>query len=137
MKPGWRLNLVTSALWCVAAIGSVLLALVIGGCGPTPEAQKADCMGYTWQKTMPVASSITIRHEPDWRNYPGSCKDFNIRGCAERSVLADGTHHVSILVKDPPDSYTGTCNTLKHEIDHALGLTHPEKHSYTPRDYTR
>jgi hypothetical protein len=133
MRQGWRLNLVTSALWTVAAIGSVLLALLIGGCGPTPEAQKADCMGYTWQKVAPVASVITIRHEPDWRNYPGTCRQFGINGCASRSPSGV----VEILVKEPPDSYTGTCNTLTHEIRHALGEIHPEPHSYTPRDYTR
>ena len=37
MKPGWRLNLVTSALYTVAVIGSVLLALVIGGCARPPH----------------------------------------------------------------------------------------------------
>ena len=136
MKPGWRLNLVTSALWTVAALGSVMLALLIGGCGEKPQ-QQADCMGYTWEKVDPVASSITIRHEPDWRKYPGTCNDFNIRGCAARSVNFDGTQHVDILVREPLDSYTGACNTLRHEIDHALGMRHKEPHRYMPRDYTR
>jgi hypothetical protein len=136
MKPGWRLNLVTSALWTVAAAGSVLLALLIGGCGEKPQ-QQADCMGYTWEKVDPVASSITIRHEPDWRKYPGTCNDFNIQGCASRTKISENYHHVDILVREPLDNYKGTCNTLTHEIRHALGEIHPEAHSYTPRDYTR
>lgn len=37
MKPGWRLNLVSAALWCLAALGSVLLAMLIGGCAREPH----------------------------------------------------------------------------------------------------
>ena len=32
MKPGWRFNLIASALWLAAAAVSVVLALLIGGC---------------------------------------------------------------------------------------------------------
>lgn len=134
MKKGWRMQLVSSALWTLAAVVSVLVAVLLGGCDQKP---KADCMGYTWQKVAPVASTITIRHEPDWRKYPGLCRNFNTQGCAERTINPVGGVHVDILLKDPPDSYTGTCNTLTHEIRHALGEVHVEPHSYTPRDYTR
>ncbi len=106
-----------------------LIPLLLLGCDGTP---KADCMGYTWQKTDKVALVIAIRHEPDWRNYPDACRDFNIQGCASREGDL-----VTILVKEPLDSYKGSCNTLTHEIRHALGESHPEAHSYTPRDYTR
>lgn len=128
------MQLFSCALWTLAAVVSVLVAVLLSGCDQKP---KADCMGYTWQKVAPVASTITIHHEPDWRNYPGLCRNFNTQGCATRSIKPDGGVHVDILLKDPPDSYTGTCNTLTHEIRHALGEVHAEPHSYTPRDYTR
>jgi hypothetical protein len=89
-------------------------------------------MGYTWKKIRPAAEHVIIRQESDWRNYPGTCRKFEIQGCAWRV----GTT-AYILVKYPVESYKGSCNTLTHELRHAMGETHLEAHSYTPRDHTR
>jgi len=35
MKTNWRRNLIELALWLVAALGCVVLALLIGGCAST------------------------------------------------------------------------------------------------------
>jgi len=128
--------------WPTAALISIVIALLLGGCGDTSkpnEVGKADMCGYTWSKTQPVASIITIRHEPDWRNYPGTCRQFGVRGCAARTVVGD-THIVDILVREPIETavtQVGSCNVIDHELRHAKGEVHAEAHSYTPQDHTR
>jgi len=115
----------------------LVLVLFITACGEQPS--KVDSCGYTWTKTQPVASVITIRHEPDWKNYPGTCRQFGIRGCAARTVVGD-THIVDILVREPIEkafTQAGSCNVIDHELRHAKGEVHAEAHSYTPQDYTR
>jgi len=115
----------------------LVLVLFLTACGEQPS--KVDSCGYTWKKVAPVASIITIRHEPDWRNYPGECRALGIRGCATRTVIGD-SHIVDILVREPIEkafTQAGSCNVIDHELRHAKGEVHAEAHSYTPQDYTR
>jgi hypothetical protein len=121
-------------------IAAIILAATITACGEQkPPSQladgKADMCGYTWTKTAPASTSINFTYEPDWRKFPKGCDYIGIRGCAQRT---DG--HTEIFLREPLEDALkekGACNVVYHELEHALGRSHAEKHSYTPRDHTR
>lgn len=120
---------------------SVLVCLLLSGCAAVPAAGlppvtgRTDACGYTWARTGEPAPVIHLAHEPDWTKYPGGCRVPQIRGCTDRTPAM-----AVILTRQPLAEMLaepGECNTVFHELRHALGFTHAEAHSYTPRDYTR
>lgn len=79
---------------------------------------------------------IILEHQPDWTKYPGACRQVGVRGCT--SVTAN---NVALLqIRQPLAAAlaeAGECNTVWHELRHALGYVHAEPHGYTPVDHTR
>lgn len=112
-----------------------LLTLLLTSCATvTPE--RADDCGYTWYRATAPARVVTIHHTPDWRDYPGRCREFGIRGCATRHVMSDGALWAEIRLRFPAEAWHA-CSTLEHELRHAAGWDHRETHQYVPTDITR
>ena len=116
------------ALW-VLLIGALASCATING-------ERADECGYTWFRAHEPASVVTVHLEPDWRKFPGICRDFGIRGCTSTQRMADGTLWAEIRIRWPAEAWHA-CSTLEHEYRHAAGLDHREAHQVVPQDYSR
>lgn len=145
MKYGENINWIELGAWFIAGAFSLLIVYGIAGCtkaedaGKPPVEGKADFCGYTWAKTSPASVFIRYKVEPDWRKFPKGCDEMGIRGCTSAFIL-DSQTISEIVLREPLETMLqekGECNVVFHEFRHAMGYTHKEAHSYTPRDYTR
>ena len=124
----------------------ILAVILLTACGdnstPTQkpaQVGKVDDCGYTWRKTGRASDSITIERLDDWRDYPGACRQIGVRGCAVRFETDNHVDTRILIVGSVEESLKSThaCEPVAHEIRHALGYSHDETHSYTPKDHTR
>lgn len=119
----------------ISIIAALAVAWMVASCAAV-NGERADECGYTWFRAHEPARFVTVRQEPDWRNYPGRCRDFGIRGCTSTHRTYDGTLMAEILLRFPAEAWHA-CSTLEHEYRHAAGLDHRETHQYVPTDLSR
>lgn len=113
----------------------LFLPLLLAGCAAAPHSV-VDACGYTWARVRPPARLVTVVIEPDWRTWPGTCKQFGARGCTTWHDMGDGATWAEIRIRFPPGEFH-PCDPLTHEYRHAAGLDHAEPTMATPQDYTR
>lgn len=104
----------------------IAVALFIAACGDVP-----DRCGYTWKQTHAPADEIRIHYVGSEAEMPAprdegdaDCRTPGTMGCT-RFTHDGGKKRADVYVNTSNRIQGGQCDTLEHEIGHALGRTHP------------